>query len=42
MPLSQMEASSDVSETQKNAYIKVMWNLVASADVVYGIARELR
>ena len=31
-----------MTEPQKNAYIKVMWNLIASADVVYGIARELR
>lgn len=32
----------EVTSQQKSAYIKVMWNLVASADVIYGIAREQR
>ena len=33
---------SEVTSQQKTAYIRVMWNLAASADVVHGIARERR
>lgn len=30
----------EVTEPQKEVFGKVMWNLVASAELVFGIARE--
>lgn len=34
------QKSGEVTEAQKQVYGKVMWNLVASAELVFSIARE--
>lgn len=34
--------SGEVTEPQREVFGKVMWNLVASAELVFGIAREQR
>ena len=34
--------SGDISEPHREVFGKVMWNLVASAELVFGIAREQR
>lgn len=36
------QRSAEVTEPQKQVYGKVMWNLVASAELVFSIAREQR
>jgi hypothetical protein len=33
---------SDIAEAQRIAYSKVMWNCIASADLIFTIAREQR
>lgn len=36
------QKSGEITEPQKQVYGKVMWNLVASAELVFSIAREQR